>query len=154
MQARLPDASPHILSLADNGGGTQTHALVATSPAINRADPNCPVPTIDQRGIARSQGVRCDMGAFEWETPNRTIFLGSSTSGSVGGVNFADDDILSFNMLTLKWNKYFDGSDVGLAMNDVKAFVKLSEGDAGIYKVRSASTDIGTNGIPYNEWSY
>jgi general secretion pathway protein G len=28
------------------------------------------------------------------------------------------------------------------------------DGEAGIYKVRSASTDIGTNGIPYNEWAY
>jgi general secretion pathway protein G len=27
------------------------------------------------------------------------------------------------------------------------------EAEAGIYRVRSASTDIGTNGIPYNEWN-
>jgi general secretion pathway protein G len=27
------------------------------------------------------------------------------------------------------------------------------DAEAGIYKVRSASTDIGTNGIPYNEWN-
>ena len=26
------------------------------------------------------------------------------------------------------------------------------DAEAGIYKVRSASTDIGTNGLPYNEW--
>lgn len=28
------------------------------------------------------------------------------------------------------------------------------DAEAGIYRIRSASTDIGTNGIPYNEWTY
>lgn len=28
------------------------------------------------------------------------------------------------------------------------------EAEVGIFRVRSGSTDLGTNGIPYNEWSY
>ncbi|MFN8011866.1 MAG: prepilin-type N-terminal cleavage/methylation domain-containing protein [Holophagaceae bacterium] len=28
------------------------------------------------------------------------------------------------------------------------------DAEAGIYRVRSASTDLGTNGVPYNEWTY
>jgi general secretion pathway protein G len=28
------------------------------------------------------------------------------------------------------------------------------DADSGIFRIRSGSTDIGENGIPYNEWSY
>ena len=39
-------------------------ALMAGSPAIDTADPRCDRNT-DQRGVARPQGPRCDIGAFE-----------------------------------------------------------------------------------------
>jgi len=54
------------MTLADNGGPTQTHALVAGSPAIDFAGA-CGLAT-DQRGVARPQGVACDAGAFELVT--------------------------------------------------------------------------------------
>jgi hypothetical protein len=56
--------------LADNGGPTQTHALLAASAAIDAAldctlsDGATPV-TQDQRGQARPVGAECDSGAFE-----------------------------------------------------------------------------------------
>lgn len=51
-------------TLANNGGPTQTMALLANSPAINTASAtNC--PATDQRGVARPQGTGCDIGAFE-----------------------------------------------------------------------------------------
>lgn len=51
-------------TLANNGGSTQTLALLATSPAIDTASAtNC--PATDQRGVARPQGTGCDIGAFE-----------------------------------------------------------------------------------------
>ncbi len=28
------------------------------------------------------------------------------------------------------------------------------EAEVGIFRIRSGSTDVGSNGIPYNEWSY
>jgi hypothetical protein len=38
-----------------------------SSPAINTADPNpANCPTTDQRGIARPQHGRCDIGAYEY----------------------------------------------------------------------------------------
>lgn len=52
--------------LADNGGPTQTHALVSGSPAADAAG-NCPPPDSDQRGVSRPQGGGCDIGAFEQE---------------------------------------------------------------------------------------
>jgi hypothetical protein len=57
--------------LADNPGATplvtQTHALVAGSPALNAVGEGCPPPALDQRGITRPQGVACDIGSFELE---------------------------------------------------------------------------------------
>jgi hypothetical protein len=57
---------PLLGPLADNGGATQTHTLLAGSPAINRGL-NFAASATDQRntGFARSQGVRTDMGAVE-----------------------------------------------------------------------------------------
>jgi CSLREA domain-containing protein len=44
--------------------GTFTRPLLPNSPAIDRADPAL-CPPIDQRGILRPQGSRCDIGAYE-----------------------------------------------------------------------------------------
>ena len=58
--------------LANNGGPTRTHALVAGSPAIDAVnDGTCPPPAKDQRGVSRPQdgngdgGIACDIGSFE-----------------------------------------------------------------------------------------
>jgi hypothetical protein len=58
------NANPLLAPLADNGGPTQTMALLAVSPALDAGN-NCP-PT-DQRGLPRPQGPGCDIGAFELE---------------------------------------------------------------------------------------
>lgn len=67
---------PKLAPLANNGGRTQTRALLAGSSARNAipvgtigADgvtPLCPASgTRDQRYVARPQGPGCDIGAFE-----------------------------------------------------------------------------------------
>jgi hypothetical protein len=52
--------------LADNGGPTLTHALLAGSPAIDAGD-NAVCPVTDQRGVTRPQGTACDVGSYEYE---------------------------------------------------------------------------------------
>ncbi|MFY9822714.1 MAG: CSLREA domain-containing protein [Thermoanaerobaculia bacterium] len=60
----LPGTNPLLGPLANNGGPTDTYALLAGSPAIDAGDnANC-LPT-DQRGVTRPQGPACDIGAFE-----------------------------------------------------------------------------------------
>ena len=54
---------PLVGPLADNGGPTQTHALLAGSPAIDTANTAVCPPT-DQRGIPRD--AACDVGAYEF----------------------------------------------------------------------------------------
>jgi hypothetical protein len=56
--------NPLLGALANNGGPTDTRALLAGSPAIN-AGSGC--PTTDQRGVTR-EGA-CDVGAYEYRTP-------------------------------------------------------------------------------------
>lgn len=54
---------PLLAPLADNGGPTETHALLPMSPAIDAGDPVTFEPT-DQRGLPRPAGF-ADIGAFE-----------------------------------------------------------------------------------------
>ena len=59
-----------------------------------------------------------------------TIFVSSNTSGTVGGVNFSDEDILAFDIASETWSLLFDGSDVGLGVSsaDLNAFHVNSDG--------------------------
>jgi hypothetical protein len=58
-------SNPLLGPLANNGGPTQTHALLPGSPAIDAVTSGCPPPNTDQRGVARPQGAACDIGAVE-----------------------------------------------------------------------------------------
>jgi len=64
--------NPGLGPLADNGGGTLTHALLSDSAAIDAASftgvPGVLVE-LDQRGALRPFGPTCDIGAFELERP-------------------------------------------------------------------------------------
>jgi len=69
---------PVLGPLTDNGGFTQTHALLPGSPAIDAGSPDCPPPAADQRGFARPVDgdgdtiLVCDIGAYESGTPAPT----------------------------------------------------------------------------------
>ncbi|MGI8855841.1 MAG: choice-of-anchor Q domain-containing protein [Thermomicrobiales bacterium] len=85
----LTGVNPRLGALADNGGPTQTHALLAASPAIDR------IPSVggcqagvaaDQRGVARPQpvGGSCDIGAYEYVPPS--LIPGLRPSGQTSGL--------------------------------------------------------------------
>ena len=99
---------PWLGALKDNGGPTFTQQLllrlgeiVPDSPALNAGDPagcttadGTPLAT-DQRGVARPQGVRCDIGAFEFVPTrlelsgnNQPIADGSSTPNTANNTDF------------------------------------------------------------------
>ena len=59
--------NPLLGLLADNGGLTLTHALLAGSPAIDTGNSDLAIcPTTDQRGYTRPIGAGCDIGAYEY----------------------------------------------------------------------------------------
>ena len=81
--AEIMIGDPEIGPLADNGGPTQTHALLAGSPAINTGK-DCSL-TADQRYVPRS--APCDIGAYEFTTPTSvtvTIDGGASLNQNNG----------------------------------------------------------------------
>src|SRR5262249_1572101 len=64
--ANIFGVDPALGPLAGNGGPTQTHALLAGSPAIDTGS-NPSALAFDQRGtgFARTAGAQTDIGAFE-----------------------------------------------------------------------------------------
>ncbi len=125
--------------LVDNGGPTQTHALLPSSPAIDAGNPIPPGsgggacrPT-DQRGVLRPKGVACDIGAYEapggstiYPAPIRggntaplTTFIygGGFTSGAtVKLVRGGEADIVGNppqGCQAPHWSSLSDGIDVG-----------------------------------------
>ena len=64
----LTGLDPKLGPLADNGGPTETCALLAGSPAIDAGsctDISGNPVSYDQRGVARPFGSNCDIGAYE-----------------------------------------------------------------------------------------
>ena len=107
--------NPQLGALADNGGPTMTHALLAGSPALNtipQGTNGCGglILNTDQRGVSRPQGSACDTGSFErvYVAPPAISVVAGSASNSAclaanrGGVTLilsdADSDV---NALTL-----------------------------------------------------
>ena len=64
------NVNPRLGQLRDNGGPTDTLALGAGSPAIDRV-PAARCPMIDQRGKPRPDQTerKCDIGAYEHQDP-------------------------------------------------------------------------------------
>ncbi|MDH5510403.1 MAG: right-handed parallel beta-helix repeat-containing protein, partial [Nitrospinota bacterium] len=84
--------------LANNGGSTKTHALLAGSPAIDAG--SC-VNAADQRGISRPRDgnadklAQCDIGAYEYGVNassilNMTVLGSGSVSDGITGINAAN----------------------------------------------------------------
>jgi CSLREA domain-containing protein len=83
-----------LATLANNGGPTQTIALLSGSQAIGFDKANC--PATDQRGVPRPSSTLCDAGAYQTVTPptltcpTNTAQVGvaySSALGVSGGVS-------------------------------------------------------------------
>ncbi|MBK9052842.1 MAG: hypothetical protein IPL78_18585 [Chloroflexi bacterium] len=85
-----------VTTLQDNGGPTDTHALLVGSNALNTGTGNCPDHTAtplarDQRGVARPQNLTCDIGAYELVT---AVTPGANGGNGPGGVSTTDGSSL------------------------------------------------------------
>lgn len=86
---------PLLGQLADNGGPTQTRALLDGSPAIDGGDPagcvdgNGSLVATDQRGQIRPSGPRCDIGAFELGSSDLEIVKTASAAQVETGDEFS-----------------------------------------------------------------
>jgi PKD repeat protein len=78
--------------------------------------------------------------------PQTTVLVSSTTGGTVGGVGFADEDILSVDA-TGVWSMYFDGSDVGLGSVDLDAAEQLGDGRI----LLSTESPVVLGGVSYDD---
>ena len=114
---------PLLGPLADNGGPTPTMALLPGSPAIDAGDDSACPPT-DQRGVARPQGLACDIGAFEL-VPKLT--LTRSPDGRV---------IVQYRFQSGKTHQVFGSSDLarwdllGTSVSDTDGAFEFEDAEA------------------------
>jgi len=81
--------------LADNGGPTQTHALLSSSIAIDKVPTGDSTLNIDQRGAARdfdgddsgSTGTEGDIGAYEYRAPTQECGVSGGNTYTFGSVS-------------------------------------------------------------------
>ena len=151
LAAADPDANGNIVGedallgpLANNGGPTRTHALLAGSPAIDSGDNDLAVNQSgdpladDQRGFFdRVENGTVDMGAYEVgaQEPSHDdggVFFSATAVGSAAGLAFGPHDILRYDGSA--WSKWFDGTAAGLkgtttARHNINAFWFPDSGD-------------------------
>jgi hypothetical protein len=112
----LTNTNPLLGPLQDNGGvifayggAAPSYALLPGSPAINGGT-NAGCPTVDQRGLTRPHGPRCDIGAFEindapraaadsYSTDEDTL-LAVSAPGLLSNDSDPDNDTVTTTLLT------------------------------------------------------
>ena len=86
-----------------------------------------PLPTSTSLPTATLTSVPPTPTSTPLSSGSEVLYVSSSTNGTVGGVTFADEDILSYDNATNQWSMYFDGSDVGIT-GDVNAFALMPDG--------------------------
>jgi CSLREA domain-containing protein len=132
----LSEVDPLLGPLADSGGPTDTHALLAGSPAIDAgSSANC--SAIDQRGVTRPQGPGCDIGAFEVEVASNAPPNCSGAAPSVAklwppnhkmvpvsvlGVTDPDGDPVSLEITQVRQDEPTNGSGDGNTCPDAQGF--------------------------------
>ncbi len=87
----LENTNPLLGGLANNGGPTQTHALLVGSPAIDTGIGQGCLAT-DQRGVTRPQGSACDRGAFEFDGTTTPTPGTPAVGGTSGGTSPAPNE--------------------------------------------------------------
>ncbi len=109
-------ADPKLDVLENNGGQTQTRALLAGSPAIG-AGVVYTTPTFDQRGAARPVGSPSDIGAFE---TTATPTYAAAVFAGQGVYRFVDTG--AANAATADWTQ-LSGADASVVAVDAEGDV-------------------------------
>jgi len=119
--------NPLLGPLQNNGGQTQTHALLTGSPAID-AGTNTGCPTTDQRGIARPQGATCDIGAFEFGVIVAAVQLNGTSFHT--GQQITYQATVNPGFTPTQVDMYF-----GALLPDLVTFLSLVKVSPGVFSV-------------------
>lgn len=165
------DVNPQLGVLTSNGGPTQTHAILAGSPAFDAGDPNFDntATPYDQRGFVflRKSSSAIDIGAYEVQVgadttpPTISISAPSVTLANPGGtvlytVTYADGNFgastLSASNVTLNRVGTINASVSVTSSNATTRTITLSGitgyGTLGISIVAGTATDSSGNIAP------
>ncbi len=156
---------PRLGPLADNGGPTQTHALLDGSPALNAGDNALAVDalgnplTTDQRGagFVRPSGVHVDIGAFEVQAPADIDLAPASVDEDqpvetvVGTFSTMDPDLPSDTHTYTLVSGTGDGDNVSFTIDgdQLKTAAEFDFETKNSYSIRVRTTDAG--GLWYEE---
>ncbi|MEM7535310.1 MAG: hypothetical protein AAF639_24245 [Chloroflexota bacterium] len=107
---------------------------------------------VDAKSVENTPSYASSMRPAFVATPNHThiaytgssVYLSSSTGGTIGTVSFADEDIVAYDISSGTWSMIFDGSDVGISGEDIDAF-DIVDSDTVLISLNSADnlTDVG-----------
>lgn len=127
-------SDPHLGSLANNGGNTETMATLSGSPAIDAGnDDICSnsyylVNNSDQRGVTRPEGAHCDIGAYEHAGGIPKVI-------SSVPANNARVTSLTTIMVTFSEDMIHDGSDK--AANNIANYLLVERGANSVFDTLS-----------------
>ena len=143
--------------LQNNGGPTQTVALLATSPAVDPipqsscTDTNGNPVTTDQRGVPRPQGSGCDIGAYELEKiPASGICNGIINGTFQGDITVSNGDICTFLNGAITGNVTQSGGTLTLANVTVGGNVQASGGTRSIGPSATITGNLQMQNVPSN----
>ncbi len=140
---------PLLGPLTDNGGPTETHALLPGSPAINRGFNGTP-QSFDQRGLGFVRAVeRTDIGAFEFQKKGSYLVpdLDNPTRRQVIVVGSPLNDTISVAVVSPTLNVTFNGKVQKFLIANIVGIV--IQGNDGNDTITLTSLPVGVGGILY-----
>lgn len=141
----LTNVSAELDVLADNGGPTQTHAPLESSPAIDAGSSATPgtggeaCELTDQRGVARPQGPACDIGAYELERSVIPVVIDIKPDSHPNSINPFNRGVIPVAILGFDT---FDVADV-----DVATLAFAPEGAAPAHLQGGHLEDVNHDGL-------
>jgi hypothetical protein len=124
----LLNVDPVLGPLQDNGGTTQTMALLAGSPALNAGDSDF-LGTADQRGVVRSGGV--NVGAYQASASTFVVTApDTATAGTPFDATVKAVDTFGQTAVGYTGTVHFSSSDGQAVLPSDFAF---TSGDAGLH---------------------
>jgi hypothetical protein len=131
----LIGGNPLLGPLQDNGGPTQTMALLAGSPALNAGDP-AQLGVADQRGVARSGAV--NIGAYQASASAFVVTApGPATAGTPFDLTVKAVDPFGQTALGYTGTVHFSSTDGQAVLPSDYTF---TSGDAGMHTFASGVT--------------